>query len=109
MTAVENAEEHEDTPEDEAVDGEDVQVVQGKHDCGSGQQDETQDVGGVAVPIQCEYNVPRTQLDSYHVQEQPPDSGGDEEEHFLDAKIDSSLHDKDNCCVEEEQVLDVDD
>ena len=33
----------------------------------------------------------KTQIDGYHVREHPLDGGGDEEEHFLDAKIDSSL------------------
>ena len=51
----------------------------------------------------------KTQPDGYHVQEHQPDGGGDEEEHFLDVKIDNSLHNEEDRCVEEEEVLDVDD
>ena len=69
------AEEPEDTPEDEAGDGGGVQVVQGER--GRDQQDKTpDDGGGVIVPTQRDDNVPRTQLDGYHVQDNPPAGGG---------------------------------
>ena len=49
VTAVENAEVPDDTPEDRAVDGEEVQVVQGERDRGQDPQYETPDDGGGAV------------------------------------------------------------
>ena len=55
----EYAEEHEDTPEDEAVDGSGVQVVQGE-----------------AVAPTHDEDVPRTPLDRFCVHDHPPDGGG---------------------------------
>ena len=87
------------------LDGFQVQDVRLGSDCGH----DLRDVGGVKDHLQCDDKVLKTQSDGYHVQEHQPDGGGDEEEHFLDVKIDNSLHNEEDRCVEEEEVLDVDD
>jgi hypothetical protein len=106
VTAVVSAEEPEDNPEDKGG----VQDVQGVCD----PQDETpDDRDGVTVPTQCDENATEpvmekaetksteveahddTPDDGCHVQEHPPDEGGDDEDYFSDAEEGCSVADED--------------
>ena len=72
VTAAENAEEPEDTPEDKVVNGDGVHDVQGECDRGRNQRyDRPDDRVGTVVPTQHDEDVPRTEPDGYHVREHP--------------------------------------